>query len=403
MRWGWRCVLDNWKGILPFRNQLRELKWRFRPYRRDSERDTVAVQQGLRQIEWARSIRPIESLAVMEIGSGWQPLIPVLFSLAGATRVLVTDLNPLCSPATWLATLDALAANRSLILEGLGVSEAALDEALTWEPSWSLNEVFRRLRLEYWAPCDCRKMDLPDGSLDLITSRAVLEHIPPEVIREIFLECRRLLRQGALMCHVIDNSDHWAHRDGHISKVNFLKYPDAVFRWTYLNALNYQNRLRHPEYIEILDRAGFDIVREERVIDPAALVALSTLPLSERFRRFSTEDLATVTSFVMASPRSTVRTLGQAAWAAEGEPAAPVSPRDALVEHASACNGDTRVAAVKFSQGTRMKANAHPRSFAVREAGAWVRLSFVGNSRGSPSGLACLNSSCSRRDPGCRF
>ena len=62
------------------------------------------------------------------------------------------------------------------------------------------------------------------------------------------------------MWHVIDNSDHWPQRNTHISKVNFLKYP----------ALNYQNGLRHSEYLDMLNEAGFDTVREERVIDQSA-------------------------------------------------------------------------------------------------------------------------------------
>ena len=77
-----------------------------------------------------------------------------------------------------------------------------------------------------------------------------------------------------LACHLVDHSDHWEHNDKSLSRVNFLKYSDSFFRWTYIfNSLNYQNRLRHPEYIEMLHKAGFRLVREEHSVDEASLRA----------------------------------------------------------------------------------------------------------------------------------
>jgi hypothetical protein len=101
-------------------------------------------------------------------------------------------------------------------------------------------------------------------------------------------------------CHIIDNSDHWEHSDKTLSRLNFLRFSEAVFRWTYWNGLNYQNRLRHSQYIDFLNAAGFSILAEEGPVDPAALSSLQNIPLAAPFRKFTPEDLAILTTSVLA-------------------------------------------------------------------------------------------------------
>jgi SAM-dependent methyltransferase len=163
-----------------------------------------------------------------------------------------------------------------------------------------MQERLKELRLVYLAPCDCRSLSLPADSLDVVTSRACLEHIPPDVLQDIFHESYRLLKRGGLACHWVDPSDHWEHQDKSLTRVNFLKYPDALFRWTSINPINYQNRLRHPEYVEMLGKAGFRLIREERQVDEASLRSLPHIRIAKRFRRFSYEDLATIDSLLLA-------------------------------------------------------------------------------------------------------
>ena len=82
--------------------------------------------------------------------------------------------------------------------------------------------------------------------------------------------------------------------------MNFLQYSDRAFRLTYLNSLNYQNRLRHSEYVEMLETCGFEILKEQRNVDAAALEMVKTLRLSPQFSRFSPQDLATMDSYLLA-------------------------------------------------------------------------------------------------------
>jgi SAM-dependent methyltransferase len=300
MGWQTKCVIDSAKALLPFQAQLRRFKDSVTPYQPQAAFDIPAVEQGLRQIDWVNGAVPVKGATVMEVGSGWQPMIPVLYSLAGAAKVYLTDLNVLLRRDTFSYALSSLRTQRQMILDGLKLDPAFLDHSLRDEPSMSLEDRLKELRLVYMAPCDCRKMNLPAGSLDVVTSRACLEHVPPDVIQDIFHESHRLLRPGGVSCHIVDHSDHWEHIDKSLNRVNFLKYSDSFFKWTCINPLNYQNRLRHPEYLEMLEKAKLRLVREEHKVDQVSLRDLPNMQVDQRFSRFSKEELATIDTILLA-------------------------------------------------------------------------------------------------------
>ena len=54
----------------------------------------------------------------------------------------------------------------------------------------------KEMHLVYMAPCDCRKLNLAAASLDVVTSRACLERVPPDVIQDVFNESYRVLKRG---------------------------------------------------------------------------------------------------------------------------------------------------------------------------------------------------------------
>lgn len=304
MRWYWKCLIDSVKATVPLGSQVRRWKHRVCGYPSDPVNDRVTTEQGLWLIDSIQCVRPVAGMTILEIGTGWKPIIPILYSLAGAQRVLLTDLRPLCSAPTLSAAAESLRPHKHSITSRLSLSGAQFDAALSWNPSWSFADALRHLRLEYLAPRDCRNLDLPAACVDAVTSRAVLEHIPPAVVRGIFLESFRILRENGLSCHIIDNSDHWQHADPALSRLNFLRFPESIFRWTYLNGLNYQNRLRHSQYIEFLQSSGFSILRQEGPVDLTSLADLARIPLAESFRRFTPEDLAILTTFVVAAKPS---------------------------------------------------------------------------------------------------
>jgi len=137
--------------------------------------------------------------------------------------------------------------------------------------------------IRYEAPADARRTRLEDGSVDLICTTSVLEHVPVDALRDILRECHRICHPESVSSHVIDYTDHYAHSDASISMYNFLRFTDD--EWQRFNPdIHYQNRLRHVDYGQLFRSEGFR-VRDEKAVTPDGSEAqLSAVPLAGRFR-----------------------------------------------------------------------------------------------------------------------
>lgn len=200
--------------------------------------------------------------------------------------------------------VEYLRSKADLIGDWLSLPTGRLDAVLALPSGGDLATALSALGLVYLAPADLRSLAEPAHSFDVIMSRAVLEHIPPSVLTEIVSACRGLLKPDGTMCHIVDISDHWQHQDRSISRVNFLKYEDWLWRITGINALNYQNRLRHYELIALLRRTGYSVLHEQQDVDPQALQALSSMRVCRRYRDVEPQQLAGVTSYLLAKSAS---------------------------------------------------------------------------------------------------
>jgi hypothetical protein len=84
--------------------------------------------------------------------------------------------------------------------------------------------------------------------------------------------------------------------------LNFLRHSDRVWRLFAINQLDYTNRLRHSDYLRLLNEQGFVITIDDSLPDEHAMEQLRTLPLDARFENYSVADLATLTSYIVAKP-----------------------------------------------------------------------------------------------------
>ena len=300
MKWQLKLIKNYAIALLPMQRTLRTFKRRLWPY--PAALDDQTLEQGLRQIEMLRAAGiSLAGKVVLELGTGWKPTIPFLFMLAGCREVLLVDSQRLLDRALIAGTARALTARRQVLAERLGVGVEMVEQRLRAPAHTDLNGLLRHYRMRYLAPFDARRTGLPKESVDIVISRAVLEHVPPPTVDALFAEFARVLKHDGAMCYVIDNSDHWEHGDKSISRVNFLKFPDRLWRVITINPLDYQNRLRHFEYAEMLRRHGFDIVLDWSAPDSAAVEALKAVKVCERYRHVPHEALAILTSYVVAA------------------------------------------------------------------------------------------------------
>lgn len=151
-------------------------------------------------------------------------------------------------------------------------------------------DLLRYYGIDYRAPSDARKVDLPDGSVDIIATTSTFEHIPEAMIKEILTECYRLCHKGSVMSHEIDYSDHYSHTDKNITPYNFLQFSNSQWERIYMRHY-YQNRLRHNDIRRLIEGAGFTIIEEKTIIPDNAQEMIATLNLSETYNSYPLNDL----------------------------------------------------------------------------------------------------------------
>lgn len=145
-----------------------------------------------------------------------------------------------------------------------------------FKPVHTLADIRERYNISYSAPFDLSRTDFDDDTFDACAATHTLEHIPRESLVQIFTELKRIIRPGGLISAVIDYSDHYAHTDKNISRLNFLRFSDKEFS-KYNHKVHYQNRLRHYDYEEMFAELGFEQLRHEALNKVPLPVAIANV------------------------------------------------------------------------------------------------------------------------------
>ena len=228
--------------------------------------------------------RGIGGLSVFEFGAGWDLYGNCVAWCLGVDRQVVFDLT------RW-ARADQI--NMALAHLRDEPPPGAVRRPEIMLPTGGNFE--KKLRdtygIDYHAPADAADTDFMAGAFDAVVTTSVLEHIPADMIAPILDECHRLLPPGAIMSHVIDYSDHYAHSDAKITPYNFLAFEQRD--WQRFNpGIHYQNRMRHTDYGALFEAAGFRVLSNAHSQPENAAEVLARVKLSHDFVERRREELA---------------------------------------------------------------------------------------------------------------
>lgn len=231
---------------------------------------------------------------ILELGTGWYPIIPAFMFLTESGRVTSVDIM------SWMTKESQV---------------VAFEKILEWREAGKLDQFNELIIQERWQEMldvisnpqnyskesidellgltpliqDARNMDLADGSFDLICSNNTFEHVYPDVLKGILKEFKRVIRKGGVMSHFIDMSDHFAHFDNSITIYNFLKYSEK--QWKRIdNSVQPQNRLRLVQYKEMYQDLGIPITEEH--VRPVDSSVLEGQEIHTELQVYSQEELA---------------------------------------------------------------------------------------------------------------
>jgi hypothetical protein len=239
---------------------------------------------------------------ILELGTGWYPVVPILFFLTSAGKVKSVDIRKWMTRNTMQTTLLKYLEwkERGLLDDMLPhMNQSKWEQLLdvVKNPSeYSMERINSMFGLTTLIG-DARNLELEDDSVDFICSNNTFEHIPEEILRGILVEFSRVQKPGGMMNHFIDMSDHFAHFDHSITIYNFLKYSRKKWRIVD-NNIQPQNRLRLRDYLDMYHDLG--IPASELIPRKGSTEELGRVKVHSEFSAYSPEELAVSHTYIIS-------------------------------------------------------------------------------------------------------
>lgn len=231
---------------------------------------------------------------VLELGTGWYPIVPIAMFLSGFEQVFSIDIEALMTKERQIIAIKKYMEWRKngklkTFLPHIDESKwNILKEILKKEETISHAEINQLIRLKPII-VDARKTNFEPNSIDFICSNNTFEHIPKFILKDILIEFSRILKPQGMMSHFIDMSDHFAHFDKTITIYNFLQFTEK--QWDMIdNSIQPQNRMRFVDYKKMYKELNIDILHEK--IRPYDINMVKNMKIAESFKSYALSDLA---------------------------------------------------------------------------------------------------------------
>lgn len=127
----------------------------------------------------------------------------------------------------------------------------------------NLDDLSVKYNIQYKAPFSLDELVNTGVKFDMCISTTTLEHFSVEDLKVFLKKIDIVLKGKQLISSVIDYSDHYAHTDNKITKLNFLKFNETTWE-KYNNKYLFQNRLRHQDYRNLFRDYNFNIIKEKK-------------------------------------------------------------------------------------------------------------------------------------------
>jgi len=182
----------------------------------------------------------LQGKTILEIGPGDSIATAIIAHAYGARALLmdagrfarddVSSYQPLC----------AQLASRGLPIPDI-FSACSIDDILKFCCS-----EYRTQGLSSWS-------SIPDESVDLVFSQAVLEHIRKHEFLPLQHECHRVMKSGAVASHRVDLRDHLG------GALNNLRFSESLWESDFFTRSGfYTNRIQLNEMLTMFATAGFE-------------------------------------------------------------------------------------------------------------------------------------------------
>lgn len=242
------------------------------------------VRWKLERWRFLLRVRPrlLEGARVLDLGTGWTGHDLMLMHLFGASRIDTFDRVAHLRPECIGAAREGLGLELDAI-ESLGATGAAM--RLKAVPTASVDAFLEHIGATSHTSVPLHAAPLAPG-YDLFFSYSTLQCLPVHDLGATMRAARSLMRAGATAFHDVRFTDNYYATGG--SPLGFLRWPDPL--WTALQSrFNNHNRLRHSEFVRLVESAGFSLIEEQSTLLPENVVRAT--PMLPRFSAHDIEDL----------------------------------------------------------------------------------------------------------------
>jgi hypothetical protein len=234
------------------------------------------IRQVERVIGYHREFSDGHPHAILELGPGDSAGMAIVAKAMGMEKSYLVDVGD-------FATID-MAVYRHLLDSIVAAGYPAPPEIRMSDRDSMLASV----NATYFTSGTSALKEVPDASIDMLFSAAVLEHVARSEFQDLIDETFRIMRPGAIAHHQIDLMDHIG------GALNNLRFREGVWEHSLMsNSGFYTNRLRFSEILDRVKKAGFtyavtQITRWPNLPTPRRALAGS-------FSSFSNEELKIAT------------------------------------------------------------------------------------------------------------
>jgi SAM-dependent methyltransferase len=234
----------------------------------------------------------------LDFGTGWHPTIPLLYYALGVNRQHLFDVAPQLSGPRLEQTINTFLA---VVSDSQWPHRGRLRRLPVPLGQTDWRRYLEQMGVTYHAPYGDAFASLT-CSLDVVTSTQVLLYVPRPVMPGCFSHIHTSLKPGGVFLATVYLRDILTgNPNTSADKYNQLRYsPETWERWFNSSIMSF-NRLKAPDYRELLEKAGFEVVQFE--VEPATAEdykELDRIKVAAYFQRFSREELAARHLFFVA-------------------------------------------------------------------------------------------------------
>jgi len=190
---------------------------------------------------------------IHEQGTGWHGIDLIVFYLKGL-RVYTTDVRDLLDFELMKTTVSTISSNVDRY--GEYRDKIAKLKRLLSKQDLSRNDFLKEINIDYRVG---ENFDFSGVSnIDLFYSDSVLQRMKTDDLCGYILNSQKVASPRALHHHRVDCKDFFSIGKEHvIPPLYYLTISDWLWEFVTCKRLNYQNRLRMPEFIGMFESAGF--------------------------------------------------------------------------------------------------------------------------------------------------